>query len=126
MPDTPMPLRTVRVAREIARRDILMAVARVPNSTRLLVGSSEGKVLELDASQTNAPVVEHANHGRYVTSIAISGETVISGSYDGKLIWWDTEKRAKIRAKLLPGVCRQTFSSCCLLPAFFPRSARSS
>ena len=101
MPDTPMPLpmplRTVRVAREIARRDILMAVARVPNSTRLLVGSSEGKVFELDASTTNAPVIEHANHGRYVTSIALAGQAVISGSYDGKLIWWDLAHRREIR-----------------------------
>ena len=46
--------RNLRTVREIARRDILFAVARVPNTARLIVGSSAGKVLELDATQTAA------------------------------------------------------------------------
>ncbi len=89
--------RNLRTVREIARRDILFAVARVPNSARLIVGSSAGKALELDATQTAAPTIELADHGRYVTAVGLAGQTVVSGGYDGKLIWWDLANRATIR-----------------------------
>jgi len=95
MPETqPRNLRTVR---EIARRDIVFAVARVPNSDRLLVSTSAGKVFEIDASQASAPALELADHGRYVTSVGLAGQSVISGGYDGKLIWWDLAERRTIR-----------------------------
>jgi WD40 repeat protein len=89
--------RNLRVVREITRPDILFSVARVPNSSRLLVASSDGKVLELDASQTNARVRELASHGRYVTRVCLVGQTVISGGYDGRLIWWNLERGEPIR-----------------------------
>jgi WD40 repeat protein len=89
--------RNLRNVREITRRDILFAVARVPNSARLIVGSSDGKVYELDATQTAAPAGELAHHGRYVTAVGLAGQTVVSGGYDGKLIWWDLENRRAIR-----------------------------
>src|SRR3954452_14276758 len=89
--------RNLRTAREIARRDMLFAVARVPSTARLIVGSSSGKVLEIDAAQTAAPAIELADHGRYVTAVGLAGQMVISGGYDGKLIWWDLEKRRVIR-----------------------------
>jgi WD40 repeat protein len=96
MPDTnPRNLRTVR---EIALRDnILFSVARVPNSQRLLVAGSDTKVHEIDASQTNAPVRDLASHGRYATSVRLSGNNVISGDYGGKLIWWNLETGRVIR-----------------------------
>jgi WD40 repeat protein len=81
--------RNLRSVRDITRRDILMSVARVPQTSRLLVGSSDGKVHELDVSQPTPPDHERATHGRYVTSVRLSGNTVISGGYDGRLIWWD-------------------------------------
>lgn len=87
-PSQPRNLRTVR---EIARRDILFSVARVPSTSRLIVASSDGKVHEVDASQASDPPRELANHGRYVTSVRLAGQTVISGGYDGRLIWWDLE-----------------------------------
>src|ERR1700722_14875510 len=89
--------RNLRTVREIARPDILFSVARIPNSSRLLLGSSEGKVIELDAGQAKPTALELANHGRYVTSVALAGQTVVSGAYDGKLIWWDLAKRQVIR-----------------------------
>jgi WD40 repeat protein len=95
MPTNP---RNLRVAREISRRDILLSLARVPNSERLFVGSSDGKVYEIDASRTNAEAIQHADHGRYVTCVRLVGDTVISGSYDGRLIWWDAAARREIRA----------------------------
>jgi WD40 repeat protein len=95
MPSQPRNLRSVR---EIARRDILFAVARVPESDTLLVASSDGKVHELNAGEGNPPDHELANHGRYVTSVALAGATAISGGYDGRLIWWDREKHEVVRA----------------------------
>jgi WD40 repeat protein len=94
MPTNPRNLRSVR---DIQRRDILLSVARVPNSGRLLVASSENKVYEIDASQQDAQPIEHADHGRYVTAVRLSGNTVVSGGYDGQLIWWDLAKRRAIR-----------------------------
>src|SRR5262245_46364041 len=91
-----MPL-SLRQIREIRRPDILFAVARVPGSERLLVASSQGKVLELDASQSNPTARELANHERYGTSVRLIGNTVVSGGYDGKLIWWDLERGRELR-----------------------------
>jgi WD40 repeat protein len=95
MPDSAP--RNLRVAREVARRDILFAVARVPGTSRLLVGSSEGKVLDIDVGQANGQVQELADHGRYVTAVALSGQTAVSGSYDGKMIWWNLAEKKAIR-----------------------------
>jgi hypothetical protein len=95
MPTNPRNLRSVR---NIQRRDILLSVARVPNSARLLVASSQNKVFEIDASQDNAPAIEHADHGRYVTAVRLAGDTVISGGYDGRLIFWDLPNRRELRS----------------------------
>jgi WD40 repeat protein len=89
--------RNLRTVREIARPDILFSVARIANSSRLLLGSSDGKVIELDAGQAKPAAQDLANHGRYVTSVALAGQTVVSGGYDGKLIWWDLKNRKLLR-----------------------------
>lgn len=89
MPD-PQP-RNLRVVRQINRRDMLFSVARLPDSERLLVASSENKVFELDASQANPEARQLADHGRYVTCVRLAGRYAISGGYDGRLIWWDRE-----------------------------------
>jgi WD40 repeat protein len=89
--------RNLKSVREIARPDILFTVARLPNSSRLLVGSSSGKVLAIDAADAKGPVKELADHKRYVTSLVLAGRIVVSGSYDGKLIWWDLDKEKAVR-----------------------------
>lgn len=95
MPDAnPRNLRNVR---EIARRDILFSVARMPNTSRIFAASSEQKVYEFDASQAAPAPRQHADHGRYVTCVRLSGNTLISGGYDNRLIWWDLENNRAIR-----------------------------
>jgi WD40 repeat protein len=81
------------VVREISRPDILFSVARVPDSDRLLVATSAGKVVEVAASQGGAAPQNLADHGRYVTSVRLAGGMVVSGGYDGRLIWWDLAER---------------------------------
>ena len=89
--------RNARVVREINRRDILLAVARMPRSNRLFVGSSEAKLFDLDAGQANPPAQEFVGHDTYVTGARLAGNTLISGSYDGTLKWWNLENRQCIR-----------------------------
>ena len=95
MPD-PNP-RNLRNVREITRRDILFSVARVPNTSRLIVASNDNKVYELDASQANPTPRQLADHGRYVNAVRLAGNTVISGGYDNRLIWWDLQNNRSIR-----------------------------
>jgi len=95
MPDAnPRNLRNVR---EINRTGINFSVARVPNTSRLLVASSEGKVFEVDAGQASPTPRELADHGRYVNCVRLVGNTVVSGGYDNRLIWWDLQKNRSIR-----------------------------
>jgi WD40 repeat protein len=96
MPDS-QP-RNLRVVREISRPDILLSVARVPNSDRLLVGTSSGKVVELAAAKGGPAPQDLANHGRYVTSVRLAGEMAVSGGYDGRLVWWDLRERRVVRS----------------------------
>jgi WD40 repeat protein len=94
MPSQPRNLRSVR---EIARRDILFAVARVPDCSTLFVASSDGKVHELNAGENSPQDRELANHGRYVTSVVFTDDMVTSGGYDGRLMWWDRQKGQVVR-----------------------------
>jgi WD40 repeat protein len=89
--------RNMRVVRDIGRPDMLFSVARVPNSDRLVVASSAGKVFELGTA-TGAPAPQQlAEHGRYVTSVRLVGDVAVSGGYDGRLIWWHMGERRAVR-----------------------------
>jgi WD40 repeat protein len=88
----------LKVVKEIGRRDVLFALARVPGSSRLFVGSSDFKVYELDLAQEKAEPRALGAHTSYVTGVALAGKSLVSGSYDGRLIWWDTESRTQVRA----------------------------
>src|SRR5689334_11586881 len=89
--------RNLRTTLQITRPGINFSVARVPNTARLLLASSEQKVFEIDASQMNPPAAERANHGRYVNCVRLSGNVVVSGGYDNRLIWWDLEANRVLR-----------------------------
>src|SRR5258708_17798885 len=89
--------RNLRVVREISRPDMLFAVARMPNSDRLVVASSAGKVFELGTAQGAPAAQPLAEHGRYVTSVRVAGDVAISGGYDGRLIWWHMPDRRVVR-----------------------------
>lgn len=78
-----------------------MSLARVPDSQLLFLGSSDFHVYAFDVSQEKPERVGFtgAGHQSYVTGLTLLGETLISGSYDGQLIWWDTASRTQIRAQ---------------------------
>jgi WD40 repeat protein len=88
----------LKKTKEISRKDILLSLARVPKSSRLFCGSSDFKVYDFDLAQEKAEPKALSGHESYVTGVAVSGKYVVSGSYDGKLIWWDQQAREKVRA----------------------------
>ncbi|MFG0336127.1 MAG: WD40 repeat domain-containing protein [Maioricimonas sp. JB049] len=79
--------------------DILFCIARPAGSDRIFVGSSDFGVYELDASSETPQRTrfEGEQHQSYVTGLAVAGQSLISGSYDGQLIWWDLAERKSIR-----------------------------
>jgi WD40 repeat protein len=77
---------------------IAFALVRVPTSNRLLFGSSDFKVYDLDLSASKPEAKALGGHQSYVTGLALAGKAAVSGSYDGKLIWWDIDSRKQIRS----------------------------
>jgi len=79
--------------------DILFCVARPNDSDRLFVGSSDFGVYEFDLSAEKPERVrlEGEQHQSYVTGLAVAGPMLISGSYDGQLIWWDLAEQRSTR-----------------------------
>lgn len=90
-------LEKLKVVKDIGRREIVFALARVPNSNRLFLGCSDFKVYDLDLSQAKPEPKELGSHQSYVTGVALAGKRVVSGGYDGRLLWWDSDSRAQIR-----------------------------
>jgi WD40 repeat protein len=95
MPADPNKL---KIAKEISRREILFSVARVPESSRVFVGASDGKVYDLDVLAEKPEPVDMAGHEGYVLGLALAGKYVVSGAYDGRLVWWDAETHEQVRA----------------------------
>jgi WD40 repeat protein len=88
----------LKVVKEVSRRDIVFALARMPGTSRLFFGSSDFKVYDIDLAEPKPEAREIGGHTSYVTGLALAGKTLVSGSYDGRLIWWDPEKRVQVRA----------------------------
>ena len=89
---------TLKITRTINRRDILFSVARVPNSNRAFVGASDFKVYEVDLTASKDSFKEIGAHQSYVTCVTLAGPQLVSGGYDGKLIWWDADKKKQVRS----------------------------
>jgi WD40 repeat protein len=83
----------LKIVKEISRREILLSVARQPDSSRLFIGSSDAKVYELDLAAEKQEPREFPGHEGYVMGVVLAGEHLVSGAYDGRLIWWDREQR---------------------------------
>lgn len=84
--------------RELKCPDILFCIAGQSNSQSRWVGSSDFGIYEVseqDAQLVRKPFAD--KHTSYVTGLVVSGEQVISGSYDRHLIWWDGPSRTPKR-----------------------------
>lgn len=94
MPTNPETMKSVK---EFSTRAALFRVTRTATG-RTIVGTSEFKVAELDLSAAKPELKDLGKHESYVTGVAAVGPVVVSGGYDGRLVWWDTDKRTQIRA----------------------------
>lgn len=87
----------MKIVKDISSKGMAFAVVRVPGGKRVLFGSSDFKVYDIDLSQAKPEPKALGEHKSYVTGLALAGKTAVSGSYDGRLIWWDIEKRTQVR-----------------------------
>ena len=81
----------LKVASERKQSGILFSVARQTNSERLYLGAADAKVYSLDVGAKDSQAAEFVGHTSYVTGVALAGRFLVSGSYDGDLIWWDRD-----------------------------------
>lgn len=98
-------IRNFQIAEEkkVSRKDILFSLARVPGTTTVFCGSSDGTVYHADlAEEKPEPValegeIRH-RPGGYVTGLALAdgNRRLVSGAYDAQLIWWDTETKKPV------------------------------
>jgi WD40 repeat protein len=88
---------TLKVSKKISQPGILLSVAQLNDSNQVFVGSSDGMVYSLDAMADKPEPLAMEGHQSYVTGLVQSGELLVSGSFDGKLIWWNSQTREQIR-----------------------------
>jgi WD40 repeat protein len=88
----------IKVVKEVPRREAVFALARVPGSARAFFAGSDFAVYDVDLGADKPEPKEMGRHESYVTGLALAGKSLVSGGYDGRLIWWDTETRSEIRS----------------------------
>jgi WD40 repeat protein len=88
----------IAVVKQLPRKEIIFAVARRPNTGRIFFGGSDLTVWELDLDNDKLQPRELGRHDSYVTSLALAGANLVSGGYDGNLIWWDSGSRSQLRS----------------------------
>jgi WD40 repeat protein len=93
----PDPAR-LKLVKDVPTRGIVFRMARVPGTARFFLGGSDFKVYEIDLSSPKPEPKELGAHASYVTGLALAGGVLVSGAYDGRLIWWDAASRSQIRS----------------------------
>ncbi len=90
----------LKISKNLGFEGIIFGMDRMPESSQLFYGGSDFKVYELDtAAEKPQPVaLSGEGHFSYVMGVAVAGEFVVTGSYDGRLIWWDAQKKQQVRA----------------------------
>ena len=88
----------VKVVKQVPRPEIVFAAARKPRTGLVFFGGSDFKVHAIDLDRERPEAKELGGHESYVTGLALAGSNLVSGGYDGRLIWWDVESGSRIRA----------------------------
>src|SRR5262249_54964132 len=89
----------IKVTRQVSRPGIVFAIDRLPGPGRMIIGGSDFKVYELDLDKEKPEPTPLGAHESYVTGlVCVNGNTVVSGGYDGRLIWWDVGARSPVRS----------------------------
>jgi WD40 repeat protein len=87
----------LKLAKDFPRQAMTFAVTRVGGTSRVYLGGSDFKVCEADLAAAKFEPKDLYAHGSYVTGLALAGKLLVSGGYDGKLTWWDTDARKVVR-----------------------------
>jgi WD40 repeat protein len=97
---------TIKEEKKLSRQDIHFSLARVPGTSQVYSGSSDGGIYFTDlavekpeALALDGGEVRH-RPGGYVTGLALAADhsRLVSGSYDKQLIWWDVATRKPVHA----------------------------
>jgi WD40 repeat protein len=92
------PMKT-HVAKTFAHTAPLVACRFDPTGRFVFAGSEDNKVVRWELA--NGTKTELAGHDSWIRSLVFSanGETVVTGGYDGRLIWWNAmaEKPVPVR-----------------------------
>jgi WD40 repeat protein len=88
---------TLKLVKDFSRPIITFAVARLRDSETVYLGGSDFKVYSADLGASKFEPKELYAHETYVTGVALSGITLVTGGYDGKLIWCDITTGEVIR-----------------------------
>ncbi len=83
---------TLKSVKDFSRPTITFAIARANGFDAAYIGCSDFKVYRADFAAPKFEPKEMYSHESYVTGVALSGDTLVSGSYDGKLTWFDTDE----------------------------------
>ena len=77
----------LKMTRDFGQPGILFDLALIPDSGRIVYGSSDFQLYEFDtAAEKPEPVqFDGAGHQSYVTCVLHVGGQIVSGSYDGQL-----------------------------------------
>jgi len=88
---------SLKQVKDYSRPAAIFAIAAAPKSETAFLASQDFKVYEANFAAAKFEPKELYAHGSYVTGAALAGKLLVTGSYDGKLIWWDTEARKIVR-----------------------------
>ena len=84
----------LKTIKQVSRKDIAFSMTRLEDAGRLLFGSSDANLYDVDLADDQPRVESYEKgHTSYVMGVARLGGQVVTGAYDGHLIWWDLESR---------------------------------
>lgn len=89
----------VKIDRTLRLPTMIFCSALQPANGRLFCGGADFAVyaVETTAEKPEATQLSMTRHESYVSGMVCTTEALISGSYDGSLIWWDTAAGSVIR-----------------------------
>ncbi len=92
-----MNVASIKLEKSVGRQDILFGVARVPGTGRAYVAGSDFKIHEIDIDAPKPEVRTFPGHDTYVTTLALTADLIITGGYDGKLVWTKASAGTRVR-----------------------------
>ena len=88
----------VRVEKNFSLPGIAFCAVR-GGDAELFIGLSDFAIhrVDLAGEKLEAKAISESKHQSYVTGLVATGRTIISGAYDGALIWWNADTGEVIR-----------------------------